>query len=230
MKKNLPIKGIRALSLIDYPGKLAAVVFFGGCNFKCPFCHNYELAVYPERQEDLDYELVLGELERRKKIIDGVVLTGGEPTLYPDLIDFAKQIKAMGLLVKLDTNGYRPDVLKQILDLKIADFVSMDIKSALNEEKYKKAAGIPKIEIGKIMESIALLMNSETDYEFRTSVISQFVSREDIFEIAGHIKGAKAYCLQSANPDLEEFSGPSGEEIKGWVEELKNLGMNAVYK
>ena len=148
----------------------------------------------------------MSELLAKIEEVVGLDFSPVEPVLFRmeaknktlSIADFARvvqQIKEMGFFVKLDTNGYRPDVLKKMLDLKTVDFVSMDIKTALNEEKYKKAAGIPKIEIDKVLESIKILMNSHTDYEFRTSVISEFVSKEDVFEIAGHIKKAKTAFL-----------------------------------
>jgi len=209
----LPIKGIRALSLIDYPKHLSAVLFLGGCNFKCPFCHNYDLAVYPEKMENLDEKYVLTELERRKKILDAVVITGGEPLLYPDVIAFIAQIKKMGYLVKVDTNGYTPGLLEKVIETGSVDFISMDIKTSLETEKYSKAAGI-KVDIEKIKKSIQILLKTEIDYEFRTTWISKFVSFEDIFEISSFILPAQAYYIQQANEGFEEFQGPEITEIE----------------
>ncbi|HCL57087.1 MAG TPA: anaerobic ribonucleoside-triphosphate reductase activating protein [Spirochaetia bacterium] len=209
----LPIKGIRALSLIDYPKHLSAVLFLGGCNFKCPFCHNYDLAVYPEKMENLDENSVFSELERRKKILEAVVITGGEPLLYPEVIAFIAQIKKMGYLVKVDTNGYTPELLEKVIETGSVDFISMDIKTALETEKYSKAAGI-KVDIEKIKQSIQILLKNQVEYEFRTTWISKFVSFEDILQICSFILPAQAYYIQQANEGLEEFQGPEIREIE----------------
>lgn len=230
MQLNLPIKGLRALSLIDYPKKLSAVVFLGGCNFKCPFCHNYDLAVHPETMADIDTDEILFELQRRKKLLEGVVLTGGEPTLYPDIVILAQEIKTLGYSVKLDTNGYKPEVLKRFIDEKIADFISMDIKTALDKEKYQKAAGISKIDLSKISQSIQFLMDSKVDYEFRTTLINEFVNKEDILQIGQTIKNCKIYWLQPANPDLPGYTGPNEQEIQALTEDLRKMGVNACHK
>ena len=229
----LPIKGIRALSLIDYPKHLSAVLFLGGCNFKCPFCHNYDLAVYPEKMENLDENSVFSELERRKKILEAVVITGGEPLLYPEVIAFIAQIKKMGYLVKVDTNGYTPELLEKVIETGSVDFISMDIKTALETEKYSKAAGI-KVDIEKIKQSIQILLKNQVEYEFRTTWISKFVSFEDILQICSFILPAQAYYIQQANEGLEEFQGPEIREIEKKslfkvLHELINEGKNVIY-
>lgn len=222
--KNLPIKGIRSLSLVDYPGCLSSVVFFGGCNFKCPFCHNYDIAVYPEKYPNLDTQTVLNQLKRRKKLSDGVVLTGGEPTLVAKIVPFAKTLKAMGYKIKLDTNGYNPFVLQEFVKNNIADFISMDIKSSLQEETYSKAAGV-KINLDSILESIDILKGSSCLFEFRTTVINNFVSLTHIKEIVDFLKPHDfSYYLQGANLSLKDFAGPSLEDLEHLANQLQEKG------
>ncbi len=222
--KNLPIKGIRSLSLVDYPGCLSSVVFFGGCNFKCPFCHNYDIAVYPEQFPNLDTATILSELQRRKKLNDGVVLTGGEPTLVAEIIPFAKTLKAMGYKIKLDTNGYNPFVLQEFVKDNIADFISMDIKSSLQEEAYSKAAGV-KINLDTILKSIGILKDFSGFFEFRTTVIHNFVSFTHIEEIVDFLKPYQfSYYLQGANLSLKDFSGPALADLEHLAKQLQEKG------
>jgi pyruvate formate lyase activating enzyme len=223
---ELPIKGIRALSLIDYPKKLSAVVFFGGCNFRCPFCHNLDIAVSPQDFPTLAEDKILEELSRRKKMLDGVVLTGGEPTLYPAVAPFAEKLKKMGYSVKLDTNGYRPEVLQQFIEKNIADFISMDIKAPLETEKYSKASGT-EVDVSLIRKSMNLLMQGNVPYEFRTTVIKEFLSAQDILSIGKAIKESSIYYLQPANKNHERFPGYDEEEMKEMVENLRKIGVNA---
>ena len=229
MNEGLPIKGIRTLSLIDYPKKMSAVVFLGGCNFRCPYCHNMELVMEPNKSENIAEDFILEELQRRKKFLDAVVLTGGEPALYPGIIPFAKKIKEMGYLVKLDTNGYTPAIIKQIEKEKAVDFISMDIKTALDAKKYAKAAGV-SVELSKIQQSIDYLIKGTVDYEFRTTVIDGFVSLEDVREIAERIKDCKSYYLQGANAGLKDFPGPEPEKLEELAEELRRKGMQIFYR
>lgn len=221
---NLPVKGLRALSLIDYPKKTSMVIFVGGCNFVCPYCHNMQL-VTDTSLENVDLDDILSELKRRKKLLDAVVLTGGEPTLYPDIIPFAKEIKKLGYLTKLDSNGYRPDVLEQFVKEDIADLISMDIKSAFTKERYSNAAGVD-VNIDLVLQSVDFLINSSVDYEFRTTLIEGFVNYEDLVSVAKRIKGAKIYYLQKANESLKEFKGLPTSEIEKALKKLKELNIN----
>ncbi len=227
--KELPIKGIRTLSLIDYPKKLSAIIFLGGCNFKCPFCHNMDLVINSNKMETLDEEFILEELKRRKKMLDAVVLTGGEPTLYQNIIPFALKIKKMGYLLKLDTNGYNPDVIKKSIDEKIFNLISMDIKSSLTKERYSKASGI-EININDIKKSINLLLSSNIDYEFRTTIIDGFVDKNDIINIGNYIKKTKIYYLQAANENWDNFNGPNEKTIKEIAKDLQNMGINTYFR
>lgn len=190
------LAGFQKLTLIDYPRKIATTVFTVGCNFRCPFCHNPELVLansqnfnYGEKVEKEFWDF----LRKRKGKLDGVCITGGEPTIQPDLIEFIKKIKKLGYAVKLDSNGTRPDVLKKIIDLKLVDYIAMDIKNQLG--KYDLATGI-KTDKERIKLSVKLIMNAGISYEFRTTVVPGIHEELDFLEIANWIKGAQAYWLQ----------------------------------
>lgn len=186
------IQGYQKLTLLDFPGKMACTVFTGGCNFRCPFCHNASLVNDPLCYTSSADE-VLQYLEKRKGILEGVCITGGEPLLQPDIIDYVKKIKAMGYLVKLDTNGYSPERLKELLDTGLVDYVAMDIKAS--KENYPKATGID-IDIEKIEKSVELLKNGSIPFEFRTTVVKGIHSVNEFKLIAEWIKGTKKYFLQ----------------------------------
>jgi pyruvate formate lyase activating enzyme len=170
----MQINGFEGVSLVDYPGKVCAIVFTSPCNFKCPFCHNPLLI--PVNKDVKNVDDILNDLSDRSDFIEGVTITGGEPTLQPDLAEFAAALKSLKLLVKLDTNGYRPQSIKELLDKKLVDYIAMDIKTSF--EKYPAACGT-KVDISKIKESIAVIMSSGIDYEFRTTVVPGLVDRED---------------------------------------------------
>jgi len=193
------VGGFQGTTLIDYPGKIASTVFTCGCNFRCPFCHNPEL-VFPEKHQFpcSNGNDVLKKLEGRQGFIEGVCITGGEPTLNKDLLDYIQSIKNMGFLVKLDTNGYKPEVIEELLHDNLIDAIAMDIKSSF--ENYSKACGTD-IDINLIKKSIDLIMNSKIQYEFRTTVVPEYVSAEDIEKIAEYIKGADFYALQQFHKD-----------------------------
>lgn len=186
--------GFQKLTLIDYPGKIATTVFTIGCSFKCPFCHNPELVI---KSEFLPWEGVEEEffehLEKRKGKLDGVCITGGEPTIQPDIIEFIQKIKDMGYLVKLDTNGTNPDVLKKLYDLKLLDFVATDIKNA--PDRYDETVGL-KANMEKVKKSVAMIMESGVPYEFRTTVVPGIHTEKDFDAVADWIDGADAYYLQ----------------------------------
>lgn len=186
--------GYQKLTLIDYPGKIATTVFTVGCSFRCPFCHNPELVLPPQFPAPNNMEAEFFEfLKKRKGKLEGVCITGGEPTIQADIIDFIKKIKALGFLVKLDSNGSRPDILKKVIDEKLVDFIAMDIKNS--PRKYSKTVGT-KTDIRRIKLSVGLIMNSGIDYEFRTTVVPGIHSEKDFEDIAKWIGGAKAYYLQ----------------------------------
>lgn len=196
------IGGYQKLTLIDFPGTLATTVFTVGCNFRCPFCHNPELVLGAGQKasgtENETEKEFFAFLEKRKGKLGGVCITGGEPTLQPDLIDFVRKIRALGFLVKLDTNGARPDILKKLLDLKLLDFVAMDIKNQL--KNYPKTVGV-KVDTERIRLSVELIRNSRVPYEFRTTVVPGIHTEKDFLVISKWLCGSQAYYLQEYRED-----------------------------
>ena len=188
------IKGLQKLTLLDYPTKTACTIFTGGCNFRCPFCHNASLVLDVNEGEKFETDEVLSFLKKRQGLLDGVCVTGGEPLLQKDIKEFLKAIKEMGYAIKLDTNGYSPEKLMEIAEEGLIDYVAMDIKNC--KEKYSETAGID-IDISKIEKSVDFLMASGIDYEFRTTVVKEYHTLSDIERIAQWISGAKRYYLQN---------------------------------
>ena len=191
----MQIHGFLKTTLLDYPGHVAATVFFGGCNFCCPFCHNKDLVLSPGAVAAIPKSEVLAVLEKRKGILDGVCITGGAPCLQPELSSFLRELKSMGYLIKLDTNGYRPDVLKALCGAGLIDYVAMDIKHS--PDKYNMIANVGDFSIAPIEESVTFLKNGSVPYEFRTTVVAEFHHREDFIKIADWLCGASQYFLQS---------------------------------
>jgi pyruvate formate lyase activating enzyme len=187
----MKFKALEKLSVIDYPGKLCAIVFTGGCNFRCSYCHNPELVIGHEKLPDIDESEILDFMERRKGFLDGISITGGEPTIHKELPEFVSRVKEAGFLVKLDTNGTNPDLLlKTINNL---DYVAMDIKAT--PERYKEVTGV-NANLSSIEKSIKIIMSSDVDYEFRTTVFPEFFNKEDAKQIGKWLKNAKRYLLQ----------------------------------
>jgi len=180
-------------SLIDYPGKISAIVFTQGCNFRCPYCHNPELVDPKLLTEPMKMDEVFDFFERRRGKLDACVITGGEPCLQKDLAQFMKEIKKKGFLVKLDTNGSKPDVVKTCLDQGLVDYIAMDIKAPLG--KYNQVAGVD-VDTKAIERSIELIMASAPNYEFRTTVVKSLLTEDDIIEIGTIIRGARLYIIQ----------------------------------
>jgi len=220
------IGGWQKFSLIDYPGKISAVIFTQGCRFRCPFCHNPELVVPEKFTEPISDEEVLNFLDSRKNRLDGVVISGGEPTMQPDLVDFVSQLKKMGFLVKLDTNGSFPDALESLIDKKLIDYVAMDIKSPLHKYSFHTNSDINEEQIKK---SIELVKNSGLDYEFRTTVVKEQLSPEDLFAIGQTLSGSKRYILQkfiprkTLNEDFMKEETYTDEEFDSFCSQLKPL-------
>ena len=187
----MKIGGLQKLSLIDYEGELSCVIFTTGCNFRCPYCHNPELV--KQTSPIIDEKIVMEFLRSRVGQLTAVVITGGEPTLQPDLVDFIKQVKSMGFKVKLDTNGSNPAVIETLLKKSLIDYIAMDIKAALN--RYNHVTKSQKIQ-DNIKESIAIIKNLAQDYEFRTTFIKGFVDSEDLKDIVELVSGAKRYAIQ----------------------------------
>ncbi len=188
------IKGLQKLSLIDYEPNSVATIFVGGCNFRCGFCHNPDLVLHSRELRTIKEEEVLAFLEKRKKWLDGVCITGGEPTLYTDLPFFISKIKEKSFLVKLDTNGYNPLMIKRLVEKKLLDYIAMDIKTSLDD--YENVVGV-KVDINQIKKSIELIKNSGIDYEFRTTVVPRLITKENVVKIGKLLKGSKKYVLQN---------------------------------
>lgn len=212
------IKGLQKLTLLDYPTKTACTIFTGGCNFRCPFCHNASLVVDVNEGEKHQTDEVLAFLKKRTGLLDGVCVTGGEPLLQKDINEFLGSVKEMGYSIKLDTNGYSPEKLGEVLEMNLVDFVAMDIKNC--KEKYSLTAGID-VDITKIEKSVELIMQKAKQYEFRTTVVKELHTVNDIRSIAEWIQGAPAYYLQSFvdSGDLIE-EGYSAHD-KGTLEMMK---------
>ena len=187
------LHGIQKMTLLDFPGCVSCTIFLGGCDFRCPFCHNFEL-IDGTMKPTMDDDELISFLESRKGLLEGVAITGGEPLMHKDLPELIKRIKDTGYRVKLDTNGYHPHLLQEILNSGMVEYVAMDIKNS--PEKYALTCGIDNIDINKIYKSISLLMNSTIEYEFRTTVVSELHNEDDFNKIGEIIKGAKRYFLQ----------------------------------
>jgi len=226
----MKIAGLQKLTLIDYPQHLAATVFLVGCNFRCPFCYSAEL-VLPEKIKSLPLiseEDFFDFLKKRKDFLEGVVICGGEPTLNQDLPQFCQQIKKLGYLIKLDTNGSNPEMLKKLIEQKLIDYVAMDVKAPLgiNSQfpitnlqlsKYDRAVGV-KVDLAKIKESIKIIKDSGVDYEFRTTVVPTIHTAADIYQLAQEIAPAKRYYLQKFLP--QKTLNPELEKIKPYPDEF----------
>ncbi len=191
----MKISGFQKLTLLDYPGNMACTVFTSGCNFRCPFCHNASLVTHTEDCAVYTEEEIFAYLEKRKSLLDGVCITGGEPLLQPDIEDFMVKINSLGYKVKLDTNGSFPERLISAVNKGLVDYIAMDIKNS--EEKYMQAAGCKDADIvEKIKRSVDFIINCGVDYEFRTTVVKELHTIEDIKNIGKIIKGAKKYFIQ----------------------------------
>ena len=223
----MQIHGLNKTTLLDYPEHVAATIFTGGCNFRCPFCHNMNLVLNLADTPHVSEEEVLSFLKKRKSVLSGVCITGGEPTLQADLATFIDDIKEIGLLVKLDTNGYRPDVLRSLLGRNVLDYVAMDIKNT--KEKYAMTTGMADLDISLIEESVHMIMESGIAYEFRTTVTRQLHEKEDFMKIGEWLCGAEKYYLQAyrdnenvlrrgftsySKQEMEQFATMMREQIK----------------
>ena len=190
----MTIHGLQKMTLLDFPGRVACTVFLGGCDFRCPFCHNFEL-VDGSAEPVMEEEELFAFLEKRKGLLDGVAFTGGEPCLHPNLPALMRRVRALGYAVKLDTNGAHPAMLRSLLEEGLIDYAAMDIKNS--PEKYARTVGLDKIDLTPVRESVRLLMESGIDYELRTTVVDELHEAADFEAIGVWIAGAKHYFLQA---------------------------------
>ena len=190
----MTFNGFQKMTLLDFPGRVAATLFLGGCNLRCPFCHNASLVLDGKDREEYSEDEILTYLEKRRGLLDGVCVTGGEPLLRPSLPDFLRKVRALGYAIKLDTNGTMPDRLRELLKEGLLDYVAMDVKNALS--RYGETVGILPFDVTPIEKSIDLLLSGTVDYEFRTTVVKELHTVEDIAALAERIRGARRYFLQ----------------------------------
>ena len=215
----MKIQGLQKMTLLDYPGRVACTVFLGGCDFRCPFCHNYELVVGPA-PEALSEEEFFSFLEKRRGLLDGVAITGGEPCLRNDLPEFISRIRDAGFAVKLDTNGSHPAMLARLIDEGLVDYIAMDVKNS--PTKYAHTVGLPQIDLEPISESIGLLLAGNVDYEFRTTVVRELHEAADFEQIGPWIAGARRYFLQAFTqrdtvPD-RALSAPDANDLRTYCD------------
>ena len=231
---DLKIGGLQKVTLLDYPGRLAATVFTAGCSFKCPFCHNRDLVFVPEDYSFVNPDEILTYLGRRKGILDGVCISGGEPLVQPDLLPFMEKIKNMGFLVKLDTNGYEPEKLKEAVQSGLVDYVAMDLKNC--KEKYAMTCGMQKavFQMDRIEESVSYLLAGHVDYEFRTTVVRELHDKEDLLAAASWIRGAKHYYLQQFHDSgtliQEGYHGYDARQMEELCEAVRTMIPQAEFR
>ncbi len=215
----MKIHGLQKMTLLDFPGRVACTVFLGGCDFRCPFCHNFEL-IDGSSQPVMDSDELLAFLAKRKGLLDGVAITGGEPCLHADLPELLTRIRALGFATKLDTNGYHPALLRGLLERSLVDYVAMDVKNS--PEKYAATCGVPSVDLAPIRESIELLMRGSADYEFRTTVVRELHEEADFVGIGKMIAGAKRYFLQSFTDrdsvPFEGFHAPETAQLRRFAD------------
>ncbi len=218
----MQIKGLQKTTLLDFPSKVACTLFTGGCNFRCPFCHNASLVLAPTTVDDISEEEFFKFLKKRVGVLDGVCITGGEPLLQHDIIPFMKKIHALGFAIKLDTNGSRPQLLREIVELGLVEHIAMDIKNSL--PKYSLTAGT-SINLDDVKESIDFIMNCGVSYEFRTTVVKELHTPDDMVSIGSLISGAENYYLQSFKDSGDlicpDYSAHSEETMKSMLDIVK---------
>ena len=233
----MEIKGFIDVSFVDWDGKISSVIFLPNCNFRCSFCHNLNLVLNPEKLETVPFEYVENQLKRQIGWTDGVCITGGEPTLHSSLPELCSRLKKMGFLVKVDTNGTNPSMLKELMKNGLIDYVAMDIKAPLTVEKYPKAIGVKAEKVlENVKESIEILLGSNMAYEFRTTVVPRLHEKDDIKQICRSLMGCKKYVLQkfdvslgktTINPEFMKLKSFTDEEMQKFLAVAQKLIPNA---
>lgn len=213
----MKISGFDKLTLLNYPGKVACTIFTSGCNLRCPFCHNSGLVT--NNYNEISFDSIYEYLKKRIGILDGVCITGGEPLIHADIKDYIKKIKDLGYLVKIDTNGCNPKLLKELIDLKLVDYIAMDIKNIYS--KYDITSGV-KVNIDNIKKSISIIENSGIDYEFRTTIVKEFHSTQDIKEILSYISSNSNYYIQNFKNSNDVFNRNLSSFSEKELVEMKN--------
>ena len=213
------IQGLQKLTLLDYPGKTACTVFLSGCNFRCPFCHNAPLLA-AAGEDGMDEDELLAFLKKRRGLLDGVAVTGGEPLLRPDLPQLLEKIKALGYVIKLDTNGAFPERLETVVCAGLADYVAMDIKNS--PARYAETAGVPELALTPIFRSVSFLLRATVDYEFRTTAVAELHDDASFVQLGDWLMGAKRYFIQCFEPRetvlQAGLSAPSEMQLHRWAE------------
>jgi len=231
----MKIKGFQGTSLLDFPGRVASLIFFGGCNLTCPFCHNPSLVLDPEQYPDYPRSFILEELKSRIPFIDGVVISGGEPTLDPECINLLRDIKGLGLAIKLDTNGLKPEMLKKLMSEGLVDYVALDLKTAPG--RYGELHNAP-VNIEALRRAIPIVLSGAVDYEIRTTCVPGLVREDDVRAMGEAIRGAKRWVFQqfvpehSLDEELQESESYPAEVIRafaaigeGYVEKVTMRGL-----
>ena len=213
----MKISGFDKLTLLNYPDKVACTIFTSGCNLRCPFCHNSGLVT--NNYNEISFDSIYEYLKKRVGILDGVCITGGEPLIHADIKDYINKIKDLGYLVKIDTNGCNPKLLKELIDLKLVDYIAMDIKNIYS--KYDITSGV-KVNIDNIKKSISIIENSGIDYEFRTTIVKEFHSTQDIKEILSYISSNSNYYIQNFKNSNDVFNRNLSSFSEKELVEMKN--------
>jgi len=226
----MEIKGFIDISLIDWDQKITSVIFLPNCNLRCPYCYNTSLVLHPEKLPTIPFQDIETYLQKNRDWIDGVVITGGEPTLRGDLPDLCQTLRRLDLLVKLDTNGTNPEIIRGLLNNELVDYVAMDIKAPLTEQKYHNASGIhTKQLIEKIRETTNILLKSTIEHEFRTTIVPTIHDPKDIQKICHQIKGCKKYVLQNYKANAETLN-PNFKNLKPFSEKKMRIFLQTAKK
>lgn len=234
----MEIKGFVDISLVDWDEKVSSTIFLANCNMRCPFCYNVPLVLHPEKLRTIPFEEISEYLERNREWIDGVVITGGEPTIHKGLPDLCERIKKLGFQVKVDTNGTNPTLTQELISKELVDYIAMDIKAPLEQSKYYSVVGvdIPDL-LSKILETINILQDSQIDYEFRTTVVPTIHKEKDIEEICQRIKNCKKYVIQNYKTDVETMKQDfrslkpfSQEELKAFLKTARKIIPNTTLR
>jgi len=234
----MKVKGFIGVSLVDWDGKVSSVIFLPGCNMRCPFCYNTKLVLHSNQMPTVPLEKIWNYLKKNRGWIDGVVITGGEPTIHEDLSILCQEIKKLDFLVKLDTNGTNPKMTKDLINRGLIDYVAMDVKAPFMEDKYSKASGVNTTALlAKIEQTTQTLLEGGIDYEFRTTLVPTLHTRSDIREICEKIKGCKKYVLQNfkadtetIDPSFQKLKSFSKTEIESFFQTAKNLIPNTTLR